>query len=219
MAAQSAVVNATAKHTATIIFLHGLGDTGHGWSQMFAAMKSPYIKYVCPHADSIPVSLNGGMRMPSWFDIKGLNPNAEQDEDGINAASKRLQHLINEEVKAGIPSNRIIVGGFSQGGAVALYSSLTNQQKLGGVIALSTWMPMHTKVGGLIKGNTDTPMFQAHGEADPMVPISFGSMTSALLKQINPNVEFKKYAGMGHSSCDDELKDVKAFIDKCLPAI
>lgn len=213
------VVNATAKHTATIIFLHGLGDTGHAWSQMFSMMKSPHIKYVCPTAKSMPVTLNGGMSMPSWFDIKGLSPTAPQDEPGIEAASKLLQNLIGEEVKAGIPSNRIIVGGFSQGGAVAVYSALTNAKQLGGVIALSTWMPMHEKVLQSIKGNTGTPIFQAHGEADPLVPTSFGKLTAQLLSNVNQKHEFKTYPGMGHSSCDTEIKDVKEFIDRCLPAV
>jgi len=213
------VVNASAKHTATVIFLHGLGDTGHGWSQMFASVKQPHIKYVCPTAKDIPVTLNGGMRMPSWFDLKGLDPNSNEDAAGIESASKLLQSLISEEEKHGIPASRIVVGGFSQGGAVALYSALTNNKNLGGVVALSTWLPLHKTFPGAIKGNTDTPIFQAHGEADPLVQPTFGAMTAQLLAAINKKHIFKTYPGMGHSSCDKEMSEAKKFIDDCLPAI
>jgi lysophospholipase-2 len=215
------IVNATTKHTATVIFLHGLGDTGHGWSQMFSAIKLPYVRYVCPSAKVMPVTLNGGMRMPSWFDIRGLSPGSLEDEQGIKDAADYLQTLIAEEEKKGIDRSRIIVGGFSQGGSVALYSAFTAPQPkpLAGLIALSTWLPLYKTFPACVKANQATPVLQCHGEEDMLVALSFGTMTSHLIKSFNAKAQFKTYSGMGHSSCDEEMEDVKKFISECLPPV
>jgi predicted esterase len=214
------IVNATTKHTATVIFLHGLGDTGHGWSQMFSQIRLPYVRYICPSAKVMPVTLNGGMRMPSWFDIRGLSPGSSEDEQGIKDAADLLQSLISEEEKKGIDRSRIVVGGFSQGGAVALYSAFTVQQKqLAGIVALSTWLPLYKTFPACVKSNQAVPILQCHGEADMLVALSFGTMTSHLIKSFNQNVQFKTFPDMGHSSCDEEMEDVKKFISECLPPV
>jgi lysophospholipase-2 len=212
------VVNSTGKHTASVIFLHGLGDTGHGWSQMFQSIRQPHIRYVCPTANTIPVSLNMGMRMPSWFDIRGLSPDSAEDEPGIKAAAQQLQALISEEEKLGVPRNRIIVGGFSQGGAVALYSALTGGlAPLAGVIVMSSWLPLTKSFPASLKSNQDTPVLQCHGDSDSLVSLGFGQMTSQILKSFNKNAQFKVYPGMDHGSCDQEIQDVSQFIIKTLP--
>jgi lysophospholipase-2 len=214
------IVNATTKHTATVIFLHGLGDTGHGWSQLFHQIRLPYVRYVCPSAKVMPVTLNGGMRMSSWFDIRGLAPGSSEDEQGIREAAEFLQSLIAEEEKKGIDRSRIIVGGFSQGGAVALYSSFTTPQKsLAGIVALSTWLPLYKTFPACVKANQATPILQCHGEDDMLVASSFGMMTSHLIKSFNSKLVFKTYPGMGHSSCDEEMEEVKKFISECLPPV
>ncbi|VDP31966.1 unnamed protein product [Soboliphyme baturini] len=110
-------------------------------------MRSGYIKFVCPHAPVAPVTINGGMTMPSWFDLKGLSASSAEDEVGIKAASKEVQGWLDEEIKSGIPSNRIILGGFSQGGALALYSGLTYEKPLAGLVAFSCWLPLHQEIG------------------------------------------------------------------------
>ncbi|OWK04226.1 LYPLA1 [Cervus elaphus hippelaphus] len=115
---------------------------GHGWAEAFAGIRSAHIKYICPHAPVMPVTLNMNMAMPSWFDIIGLSPDSLEDETGIKQAAENVKALIDQEVKNGIPSNRIILGGFSQGGALSLYTALTTQQKLAGVTALSCWLPL-----------------------------------------------------------------------------
>lgn len=214
------VINATAKHTATVIFLHGLGDTGHGWASAFGMIKNPHIKYICPTANAQPVSLNAGFRMPSWFDIKGLSPDSEEDEPGIKQAADLLQQLIASEESKGIPRNRIIVGGFSQGGAVALYSALTAPKgPLAGILALSTWLPLHKSFPQACKANQNTPILQCHGEADPLVNLAFGEMTAHLLKTLTTKHSFTKYPGLGHSSNEKEMLDVKEFIATNLPAV
>ncbi|XP_052031964.1 acyl-protein thioesterase 1 [Apodemus sylvaticus] len=218
-----AVVPAARKATAAVIFLHGLGDTGHGWAEAFAGIKSSHIKYICPHAPIMPVTLNMNMAMPSWFDIIGLSPDSQEDEYGIKQAAETVKALIDQEVKNGIPSNRIILGGFSQGGALSLYTALTTQQRLAGVTALSCWLPLRASFsqGPISSVNRDISVLQCHGDCDPLVPLMFGSLTVERLKAlVNPaNVTFKIYEGMMHNSCQQEMMDVKHFIDKLLPPI
>ncbi|CAO2580993.1 Acyl-protein thioesterase 1, partial [Lemmus lemmus] len=217
------VVPAARKATAAVIFLHGLGDTGHGWADAFAGIRSSHIKYICPHAPIMPVTLNMNMAMPSWFDIIGLSPDSQEDESGIKQAAENVKALIEQEVKNGIPSNRIILGGFSQGGALSLYTALTTQQKLAGVTALSCWLPLRDSFpqGPINSANRDISILQCHGDCDPLVPLMFGSLTVEKLKAlVNPsNVTFKIYEGMMHSSCQQEMMDVKQFIDKLLPPV
>ncbi|XP_072018074.1 acyl-protein thioesterase 1-like [Amphiura filiformis] len=212
------IVEPMGTHTATVFFLHGLGDTGHGWGQQMNEIKAPHIKYVCPTAKQIPVTLNGGMKMNSWFDIKSLSFDSAQDEAGITGASDDLKSWIAQEEQNGIPASRIVLAGFSQGGAVALYTALTLEKKVAGVIGLSTWLPLHHKFPDAIKGVKDYPFLQCHGDMDPMVNYAFGNMTSEKLKKFASNHEFKTYSGMQHSSCYEEMEDVKSFLNRVLPA-
>ncbi|XP_042216231.1 acyl-protein thioesterase 1-like isoform X2 [Homarus americanus] len=213
------VVNATAKHTATIIFLHGLGDTGHGWASAMAAIGLPHIKFICPTAQVMPVTLNAGFRMPSWFDLKSLDVDGPEDGDGIKKARDGIHHLIEEEVKNGIPHERIMLGGFSQGGALALYSTFTHTKTLAGVVGLSCWLPLREEFPQAAISNTGSPIIQCHGDCDPIVPYKFGQITSQLIKKFAGNIEFKTYRGMMHSSCEEEMADIKKFIAKYLPAV
>lgn len=214
---------AARKATAAVIFLHGLGDTGHGWAEAFASIRSAHIKYICPHAPSMPVTLNMRMVMPSWFDIIGLSPDSQEDEPGIKHAAENVKAMIDQEVKNGIPPHRIVLGGFSQGGALSLYTALTTQQKLAGVAALSCWLPLQSSFPeGPISGvNRDISILQCHGDSDHLVPLEFGALTVEKLKQlVNPdNVTFKTYEGMMHCSCPQEMLDIKQFIDKLLPPV
>lgn len=211
-------VAAQARHTATLIFLHGLGDTGHGWADCFRSMKLQHIKCVCPNAPINSVTLNAGMKMPSWFDIIGLGPDSPEDEEGIKASSEILQKLIQEEEKAGIPANRIMIGGFSQGGAVALHRALATDQKLAGVVGLSTWLPLHRKLDQVKKSDhiKEMAIFQAHGTEDPLVPFRWGEITSKVLASMCANYSFHNYP-MAHTSCPEELADVKKFLETHLP--
>uniref|UniRef100_A0A915HN52 palmitoyl-protein hydrolase n=1 Tax=Romanomermis culicivorax TaxID=13658 RepID=A0A915HN52_ROMCU len=212
------VIAATARHTATVIFMHGLGDTGHGWAPVFQQIRSPHVKYVLPTAPTMPVTLNMGMHMPSWFDIKGLSLNAPEDSEGIKRATSKVHSLIEDEIKSGIPSNRVIIGGFSQGGGLALYSALTFDKPLAGVLALSCWLPLHESLPGNHSANFNTPILQCHGEEDPLIVLPIGRQTSKYLEAMNvKNLQFKVYSNMGHSSCDEEVKDIKSFVQRHLP--
>uniref|UniRef100_A0A8D0A377 Acyl-protein thioesterase 1 n=1 Tax=Sander lucioperca TaxID=283035 RepID=A0A8D0A377_SANLU len=210
-----AIVPAARKATAAVIFLHGLGDTGHGWAEAFAGIRIPHVKYICPHPY---------MFFPMYrFDIYGLSPDANEDETGIKRASENIKALIDQEVKNGIPSHRILLGGFSQGGALSLYTALTTQQKLAGVVALSCWLPLRSSFpqASANSANKDMHVLQCHGDADPLVPFMFGSQTAEKMKSlINPaNITFKSYRGLPHSACPEEMVDVKRFIEKQLPPI
>ncbi|KAK7169667.1 hypothetical protein R3I94_000032 [Phoxinus phoxinus] len=218
----SAIVPAACKATAAVIFLHGLGDTGHGWAQALAAIRAPHVKYICPHAPVMPVSLNMNMAMPSWFDIVSLRPDAEEDESGIRRAAERIRELIDEEVKNGIPSHRIVLGGFSQGGALSLYSALTARQKLAGVVALSCWLPLRNSLSqSVVVSNKEISVLQCHGEADPVVPPILGRLTVQTLKtMLNPdNITFRTYPGVPHSACAEEMEDIERFIEEQLPPV
>ncbi|KAH9392687.1 acyl-protein thioesterase [Tyrophagus putrescentiae] len=213
---RNVIVSATGRHTATIIFLHGLGDTGHGWSSSIAAIKPANAKSICPTANTMPVTLNGGFPMPSWFDLYSLDSTGRVDEHGIERAKTLVHELINNEEKAGIPSNRILLGGFSQGGALALYSGLTYSKPLAGILALSCWLPLHEKLIWVSLPNVNTPVLQCHGDADHIVPLRWGQLTSELLKQNLSKYQFKVYRGLAHSSSDDEMDDAKKFVQERL---
>lgn len=219
MTTQAAVINASGKHTATVIFLHGLGDQGRSWADCFQALKQAHIKYIFPNAPTMPVTLNGGFRMPSWFDLHGLSPNSREDEEGIKSAAANIHELIKAEVNNGISRNRIVIGGFSQGGALSLYSAFGyNLPPIGGVLALSSWLPLH-KTFDKLQGNTDTPLLQCHGKEDMMVNFVFGQETHNMLKTFNSKAEFKGYNHMGHHSSEEEMADVKLFLDRVLPKV
>nr|CAB3263576.1 acyl-protein thioesterase 1-like [Phallusia mammillata] len=216
----------TAKATATVIFLHGLGDTGSGWSLAFNEFKQKHIRYIFPNAPSIPVTLNHGMVMPAWYDLVAINPRGPEDENGIKKSADKLRELIRKETTDHqIPSNRIVIGGFSMGGALALYTALTHPEQLGGVIALSSYLPLNEqfKTGKVSLQNQKCNIFQGHGDMDPMVAPDFGKATHQILKagrsSLGASTELKMYPNCGHSSCDDELDDVKNIINKWLPEI
>ncbi|CAG9088191.1 hypothetical protein JYU34_021127 [Plutella xylostella] len=213
------IIAATAKHTSSLIFLHGLGDTGHGWASTIAAIRGPHVKVICPTAATIPVTLNAGFRMPSWFDLRTLDATAPEDEEGIVRATALIHNLINDEIKAGIPANRILLGGFSQGGALALHAGLTFTQPIAGIMSLSCWLPRHAHFPDAVKVPLDLPLFQAHGDCDPVVPYKWGQMTASFLKTFMKNIEFHTYQGLTHSSSDAELKEMRAFIERTLPAV
>ncbi|XP_054721574.1 acyl-protein thioesterase 2-like [Uloborus diversus] len=217
MSSSPVVISAASKQTASVIFLHGLGDTGHGWAAALQMHRLPHVKYICPTAPSIPVTLNAGYRMPSWFDLKTLDADGEEDEEGIKKAANAVIQMIAEEEEKGIPSDRIILGGFSQGGALAIYSALSYPKPLAGVVALSCWLPLFRQFPSAVVGNKEVPVLQCHGELDSVVPYKWGKMTHELLKTFMPNVELKTYKSLLHTSCEEEMKDMTTFLEKVIP--
>ncbi|CAF2830600.1 unnamed protein product [Rotaria sp. Silwood2] len=225
MSQSPAVILATAKQTATVFFLHGLGDAGTSWLEAFNMYRIPkavpHVKFIFPNAPIQRVTLNMGMPMPSWFDIYGLDQNAKEDEPGIAKSSKILNDLVEEEIKLGIPPERIIVGGFSMGGAIAIHAALTSPHTLGGVLALSTWLPLSTTFPkALVSGDhkANLPILQCHGDQDSMVQIQWARLTEQGMKAMGfKQYTFKEYRNMEHSSCNQEMEDVSRFIVQNLP--
>lgn len=195
-----------------VIFLHGLGDTAHGWASAFPLPGLPNCKYVLPTAATTPVTLNGGMSMPSWFDLYGLDDTAPDDEAGIKRAAERVLRIVEAEVSNGIPVERIVVGGFSQGGAVALATAYNHDQKFAGVLGMSTWLPNSVGKGKVSAAMKSSTVLMCHGESDTTVPLKWAKMSHAALSDMEVRVDLKTYPNMAHSASQEELSDVRRFV-------
>jgi len=213
------IVPPRAVHSASVIWLHGLGDQGGSWTEVTRDFGStlPHVKWIFPNAPSRPVTLNMGASMPAWADIQGLSPDAEEDEEGTMQSQTMLHALINSEVAAGIAPDRILIGGFSQGAAMAGFAALTFDQTLAGCFMLSGYLTLKGKVPKLVTAaSKKTPFWQAHGSSDPVVPFMFGQVSSHIIEQLGVSMEFKTYP-IGHTADPAELSDLKAFMLKVAP--
>jgi len=222
MSAVPVVLKSRGPHTATMIFLHGLGDTGHGWAGILNTIKPDYLKVVCPTAPSIPVTLNNGFVMPAWYDIRNIEEDRSsirEDLQGVENSVKVLQSLIDIEARElkDHGKSRIMIGGFSQGGAIALSALLKSSDKLAGCIALSTYIPgdqvpeRDTKI--------ETPVIHCHGEDDQMISIERGRKTSHALTDLVQKYEFHTYPHMGHEASQEEMDKVQEFVSLHLPPL
>eukprot|EP00239_Pterosperma_sp_CCMP1384_P002474 CAMPEP_0197851212 /NCGR_PEP_ID=MMETSP1438-20131217/17538_1 /TAXON_ID=1461541 /ORGANISM="Pterosperma sp., Strain CCMP1384" /LENGTH=282 /DNA_ID=CAMNT_0043464739 /DNA_START=162 /DNA_END=1010 /DNA_ORIENTATION=- len=214
-------------HTATVIYLHGLGSSGSDIAQLVdggALRAGDHIKYVFPNAPQRPVTLNMGAVMPAWFDLPMLGPDmySKIDWAGHNAAMAHLNKLIEEETKAGIPTERIVVGGFSQGGNVAVRGALAHPEKLAGVLINSTFLgpPLQDPQTPLTPtpANKNINALWCHGQADPMVPMQVSQMDSQVLKNVGVSLQWLTYPGLTHSLNPDVIRDMTAFLMKHIPA-
>ena len=198
----------------SIIFLHGLGDTGRGWSDIpnqSALGEIKNCRWIFPNAPVIPITLNGGMSMPGWFDMNALERESLIDDKGmIEKASRYVDSLVEEEIKKGVLAKNIVVGGFSQGGAIALTHAMTSAHDIGGYVGLSTYLPMADSYS---KEKSGVKVFQAHGTADAVLRFDYGTSSSEKLKSLGMDVQFKSYGGMAHSACAEELDDLKDFLN------
>ncbi|KXZ56386.1 hypothetical protein GPECTOR_1g342 [Gonium pectorale] len=178
----------------------------------------PGTKFIFPHAPKRPITLNFGMSMPGWYDIPSLEAiQSSEDAEGLRESKRYVEELIRKELAAGVPSHKIVVGGFSQGGAVALMM-LRSNIKLGAVVALSTYVPLRQEQPVLSEENAKTPIFMCHGDADQTVAFAFGQRSYKLLESLGANVEFQTYLGMAHSACQREFDDILEFVKPILTA-
>lgn len=204
---------------AAVIWMHGLGADAHDFEPFVPMLDfGPIrpVRYVFPNAQVRPVTLNGGMAMRAWYDLLSMDRNAPEDEAGIRDSASGLEALIDREVGRGIASSQIVMAGFSQGGAMALFTALRCPQPLAGVLALSTYLPL---AGAVFEERTDAnaklPIFMAHGELDDVVPINFARNSRKRLTQLGHEVEWREYP-MPHSVSPEELLHIKAFLDRVL---
>jgi predicted esterase len=216
---------ALSTHTATVIMLHGLGDTGNGWAPVAPELNLAHVRWVFPTAPTRSITVNMGMSMPGWFDIdhldeasflKMMKGHHGFDPEGTSESVEYVGSLIEKEIQAGIPPERIVVGGFSQGGHVALKSLVHKKLNVAGLMALSTWLePQHVELSHNVR---KTPIFYGHGASDPLIPPMVAQLSvDTMQKQGFGDLEFKMYPGMQHSTCYEEMRDMKAFLEKVIP--
>ena len=203
---------------AAVIWLHGLGADGHDFEPIVPELRLPaklQVRFIFPHAPSRPVTINNGMRMPAWYDILQLGGGTE-DEAGIRASQAQVEQLIARETSRGVPSTRIVLAGFSQGGAIVLQTGLRLQEKIAGIMALSTYLPLAAKLAAeRSAANATVPIFMAHGRKDPMIPIARAQASREALEKLGYKVEWREYA-MPHSVCGEEIADMAAFLVRIL---
>lgn len=201
------------EHKASVIWLHGLGDSGDGFLPVATQLALPDelgVRFIFPHAPIQPVTLNGGMAMRSWYDIKSMDLEARADEAGVRESAAKVQQLIEQELASGIPADKIILAGFSQGGVVSLHLAPRFTQKLAGVMALSTYMCAPNKLADEAK-HTNLNVFMAHGRHDDVVPHSAGRNAFDILQANNMDVSWQDYP-MAHQVCGEELAAIRQWL-------
>jgi phospholipase/carboxylesterase len=207
---------------AAVVLLHGLGADGHDFESLVPELRLPResaIRWVFPHAPVRPVTLNGGMRMRAWYDILGLDRRAVQDEAAIRESAATAAALVRREKERGVRSDRVVLAGFSQGGAIALFAGLRYPERLAGVLALSTYLPLDAALPDEAHpANAAVPVFQAHGRFDDIVPMSLGQRTRDLLSERGYDVDWRTYP-MPHSLCAEEVGDIRSWLLKTLPSL
>lgn len=214
-----AVVIDAADALYSVIWLHGLGADGHDFEPLVPELQfrqKPHTRFIFPHAPIRPVTLNMGYEMPAWFDIIAIDAQAEQDEDGIRAAADSIASLVEQQRQRGIPYDHIVLAGFSQGGALALHVGLHYPQRLAGILALSTYLPLAEQFDATgMRANAQTPIYMAHGEHDPVVPLTLAQQSRQRLQQSGYAVEWQIYP-MEHSVIPQEIDDISRWLDKVL---
>ena len=203
---------------AAVIWLHGLGADGHDFEPIVPELGLPAskpVRFIFPNAPQRPVTINMGMRMRAWYDILQLGGGPE-DEAGIREAQGFLEELISRETKKGIPAGKIVLAGFSQGGAIVLQTALRQPARLAGVMALSTYLPLSkTLAQERTSANGDLPVFMAHGQYDNMIGMDRAMLSRDALLALGYAVEWRDYP-MAHSVCPEEIADIAAFLLRIL---
>lgn len=219
--ADAVILPADGSHRASVIWLHGLGADGHDFVPIVPELGLPPghgIRFIFPHAPVRRVTLNGGMPMRAWYDILSLSRDGLQDAAGLEDARRRVSTLIEAEVTAGFPADRIVLAGFSQGGAVALHAGLRHPQRLAGLLPLSTYLPLHeTLAAEAHPANRATPILMCHGLYDPVLPHALGEHSAKRLRELGYDLEWQDYP-MQHQVCAEQIEHVGAWLRRVLAA-
>jgi phospholipase/carboxylesterase len=206
------ILEPSGKASAAVIWLHGLGADGHDFVPIVGelGLDDLPVRFVFPHAPVRPVSINAGMRMRAWYDI---TPDLRrQDEPGIRESARAVEAYLQREQDAGIPSGRIVLAGFSQGGAITLHVGLRYPRPLAGLLALSTYLPLPESFAAEARPERrDTPVLMCHGQDDPMLPLALGAWSRDALKQAGFDVAWREYP-MQHQVCPEEIADLGAWL-------
>lgn len=203
---------------AAVIWLHGLGADAHDFEPIVPELRLPSrlsVRFVFPNAPVRPVTVNGGMPMRAWYDVLELG-GARQDEAGIRASQRVVAQWIERENARGIDTARIVLAGFSQGGAVALHAGLRYAEALAGILAMSTWLPLHTTLAAERNpANARVPIFQAHGLYDDVIGLERAHTSRAILEELGYPLQWREYP-MAHAVCPEEIADIGAWIGSVL---
>ncbi|HEV2523837.1 MAG TPA: carboxylesterase [Gammaproteobacteria bacterium] len=205
---------------ASVIWMHGLGADGNDFVPIVERFKSlqSKVRFVFPHAPMRSVTVNGGMRMRAWYDIVGMDISRKEDSEGIKDSARLIDLLIKREQELGVASNRIVLAGFSQGGAMALHAGLRYPEPLAGIIALSSYLPLpDTFVKERDLANQNTPIFMTHGLFDTIVPIMLDQMSKEQLEELGYQIEWFTYP-MAHAVVPEEIDDIYHFLERVLLA-
>ncbi|RLV60649.1 carboxylesterase [Parashewanella curva] len=216
---QAIVIEPKEPATATVIWLHGLGDSGAGFSPVVPMLGLPEnhsIRFIFPHAPEQAVTINGGFVMRSWYDIKSMDLLDRADLEGVVASEQIVHQFIQSQLNEGIESNKIILAGFSQGGVMSLFTGLRYPKPLAGIMALSCYLPNGDALPeGVSEANKSTPMLQHHGEQDPVVPVSAGKMAYKALTEAGYQSKWQTFT-MPHSVLPEQLVIIGDWIKQCL---
>lgn len=206
------------EHKASVIWLHGLGADGHDFEPIVPELNLPDelgIRFIFPNAPVRPVTINAGMAMRAWYDIKAPNLREQEDVESIEKSDALIIKYINAEMEKGIPANKIILAGFSQGGAITLHTGLRFPKKLAGLLALSTYLPLPGQLEKEATKYKDIPIMMAHGIADPVIPVDQAKASSQTLKDLGYDVDWNEYT-MQHAVCLEEINAIGKWIEKVL---
>jgi phospholipase/carboxylesterase len=205
--------------TATVIWLHGLGADGYDFEPIVPELGLPDtlpVRFVFPHAPMRPVTINGGAVMRAWYDILSLEGVRREDDAGVRASQESVEALIASERARGVPASRLVLAGFSQGGAIALQTGLRHADRLAGIMALSTYLPLaSTLTAEASAANREAPIFMAHGRDDSLIPIERAAISRDVLRKAGYKVEWQDYA-MQHAVCREEIDDVAGWLRRVL---
>ena len=216
---QAVFIDPAQSPTAAVIWLHGLGADGHDFVPIAAELGLPKhhgVRFVFPHAPVRPITINNGYPMRAWYDITSLQDMKRQDESGIRDSERIVHGYIEDELARGIPAHRIVLAGFSQGGAITLHTGLRYPQRLGGLMALSTYAPLGDKLEKEARPERkDTPILMCHGQQDPMLPMMLGEYTRDALRELGYEIEWHEYP-MAHQVCEEEIEAIGIWLKKRL---
>lgn len=213
------IVDTASNPDASVIWMHGLGDTGHGWSGVVPELGLPTslaVRFLFPHAPSMPVTINQGYVMPAWYDVRSADFGSRADVDGVRASRDRIEAMIAAERARGVAASRIVLAGFSQGGAIAIYTALRHRERLAGIVALSTYLVDAASLATEASpANRGLPIVMAHGTRDPVIPIVLAEASRDALVSAGWQVEWHAYT-MEHSAVLEEIRVVGAFLARVL---
>ncbi|MCX7890896.1 MAG: alpha/beta hydrolase [Burkholderiales bacterium] len=199
---------------AAVLWMHGLGADGSDFAPIVPEL-APLpcaVRFVFPHAPLRPVTVNAGYVMRAWYDIASLDVDRREDEAGVRASHALLATLVEREGARGIAAARVVLAGFSQGGAMALFTGLRGPERLAGIVALSCYVPVADALGAEAHpANRETPIFMAHGTEDPVVPLRLGARSRDRLVRMGHRVEWHEYP-MPHAVCPEEIADISAWL-------